>query len=112
MAHRYAYEAMIAEIPDGLQIDHLCRNTLCVNPYHMEPVTAKVNIQRREEARIAEGIPTLCARGHEFTVANTLVKSGNNGKRACRTCHRDATRAGYWRRKLARETLAAESGTP
>jgi hypothetical protein len=102
-AHRWAYEAMIAPIPAGLQIDHLCRNRLCVNPYHLEPVTAKVNIQRREEARVAAGMPTHCARGHEFTPENTLVKTGNNGKRACRTCHRD------WQRRYARRRAAAKA---
>lgn len=39
LAHRWAYEHYVGPIPDGLTIDHLCRNTLCVNPAHMEPVT-------------------------------------------------------------------------
>lgn len=105
LAHRWSYEAMIGPIPDGLQIDHLCRNRLCVNPYHLEPVTAKVNIQRREEARVAAGIPTHCARGHEFTPSNTIVKSGNNGKRACRRCQRD------WQRAYHRRQAAAKAGS-
>lgn len=50
-AHRWAYEFIRGEIPDGLQLDHLCRNRACVNPWHVEPVTARVNSQRMWEAR-------------------------------------------------------------
>lgn len=45
-AHRYFYEHMVGEIPDGMVIDHLCRNTLCVNPEHLEPVTQSENVLR------------------------------------------------------------------
>lgn len=53
LAHRWAYEHMVAEIPDGLQIDHLCRVRHCVNPYHLEPVTRAENLRREHEARRA-----------------------------------------------------------
>src|SRR5213593_4533327 len=43
VAHRVAYELTIGPIPDGLQLDHLCRNRLCVRPAHLEPVTGQVN---------------------------------------------------------------------
>jgi hypothetical protein len=45
-AHRFAYELLVGAIPDGLQIDHLCRNRACVNPAHMEPITQRENILR------------------------------------------------------------------
>lgn len=44
--HRYAYELMVADIPDGLDLDHLCRRRACVNPYHLDPVTRGVNVRR------------------------------------------------------------------
>lgn len=46
-AHRWSYEQMIGPIPDGLELDHLCRNAPCVNPYHLDPVTTQVNNARR-----------------------------------------------------------------
>ena len=50
-AHRYIYEHCVGKIPDGLDIDHLCRNRSCVNPSHLEPVTRKENINRGWRAR-------------------------------------------------------------
>lgn len=55
LAHRYAYEELIAPIPGGLTIDHLCRTTACVNPWHMEPVPRAINLARDREARRHEG---------------------------------------------------------
>ena len=46
LAHRLAFEALIGAVPQGLEPDHLCRNSPCVNPAHLEPVTHAVNIQR------------------------------------------------------------------
>lgn len=51
-AHRWAYEATVGPIPDGLVIDHLCRNTRCVNPDHLEAVTQRVNTHRGDKATI------------------------------------------------------------
>lgn len=53
LAHRVAYEMLVGPIPDGLVIDHLCRQTLCVNPAHMEPVSQGENVRRGWRARRA-----------------------------------------------------------
>jgi hypothetical protein len=82
-AHRWSYGYHRAEIPEGLEIDHLCHNTLCVNPWHLEPVTRQVNAARTRGA-----LKTHCKRGHEFTPENTKVLTYGNGKRECRTCAR------------------------
>lgn len=77
-AHRYAYELLVGPIPEGLQLDHLCRVRLCVNPAHLEPVTQQENIRRAMVSR------THCKRGHEFTPENTVWLNAKH--RRCRKC--------------------------
>lgn len=81
MAHRWAYERAGGMIPDGYDIDHLCRNRACVNPEHLEPVTRQENIRR------AASIKTQCPAGHPYTQENTYVRPGTT-HRKCRTCMR------------------------
>lgn len=54
-AHRAVYEALVGPVPDGMQLDHLCRVTQCVNPDHLEPVTIGENIRRGHSARGVTG---------------------------------------------------------
>lgn len=86
-AHRVAWElANGAVIPDGLVIDHLCRNPPCVNPAHLEPVTQRENLRRGRR-----GGPTpqaFCGRGHPMSGANLYINPSRN-QRACRTCIRE-----------------------
>lgn len=81
-AHRFAYEATIGLIPQGLQIDHLCRVRACVNPSHLEPVTAHENL-RRSTVWDWERCKTHCPKGHPYDEANTVM---HHGSRECRTC--------------------------
>lgn len=53
-AHRYAYETLIGPIPEGLELDHLCRVRRCVRPEHLEPVTRGENIRRGYASRRIE----------------------------------------------------------
>lgn len=76
-AHRWAYEQMVAPIPDGLDLDHLCRNHSCVNPWHLDPVTHAVNM-----ARYSRSV-THCPQGHAYTPANTRMKRGGKTCKAC-----------------------------
>lgn len=86
-AHRWAYEQLIIEVPDGLVLDHLCRNTSCVNPWHLQPVTIAVNVRR---GRQWESEKTHCPAGHLYDDGNTYRAPA--GHRECRICRRAATR--------------------
>lgn len=83
-AHRVAYEIVVGKIPDGLVLDHLCRNPACVRPDHLEPVTNAENVRRGLRGRLT----TACPQGHAYTPENTYVYRGH---RYCRRC-RGATR--------------------
>ena len=85
MAHLTSYEHHIGPIPDGLVLDHLCRNRACINPDHLEPVTIKENVLRGEGPSAINARKTHCHKGHEYTPQNTIIVK-QTGARACRTC--------------------------
>jgi hypothetical protein len=85
-AHRFAWELLRGAIPDGLTLDHLCRNRRCVNPDHLEPVTAVENTMRGQAPHAINARKTHCLRGHAFDEENTYVRS--DGARICRACVR------------------------
>ena len=86
-AHRWSYEYMVDEIPDGLQLDHLCRVRNCVNPAHLDPVTPWVNVMRGETLAAENVTRTHCPRGH------LLVDTARPGlMRRCRECSNSQSR--------------------
>lgn len=92
-AHRVAYELCVGPIPDGLQLDHLCRNPSCVNPAHLEPVTNRENGLRGVSVAARNAAKTHCVNGHEFTAENTMYQVVNGNKqRECRSCYRERMR--------------------
>lgn len=79
-AHRIEWERVNGEIPDGLEMDHLCRNPSCVNPDHLEAVTSRVNVLRSTCPPAVNARKTHCIRGHEFDRTN------KRGQRRCCKC--------------------------
>lgn len=96
-AHRAAYILLVGPVDPSLDIDHLCRVRLCVNPAHLEPVTRAVNVQRAMPFR-KNTRTDVCANGHPRTPENTYDRPDRNG-RNCKPCSLEATRR--WRRKVA-----------
>jgi len=86
-AHRYAWLSSGGDIPDGWHIDHLCRNTVCVNPAHLEPVTPQVNTLRGVGPSAKNAERTECVNGHELDPDNVWL-DGKRNSRHCRTCSR------------------------
>lgn len=86
-ASRFAYALLVGPIPAGLQLDHVwdrgCRHKHCVNPSHLEPVSAQINNARSTSPSAKNAAKTHCDYGHEFTTGNTYLW---RGKRHCRTC--------------------------
>lgn len=96
--HRFAYEAVIGPIPEKLHIDHLCRNRICCNPIHLEPVTQRENLLRGETLIARNMLVTHCPKGHPYDEANTyLMKLPNRPHhgRYCRACHNERERIRY-----------------
>lgn len=83
LSHRVTYTLLVGEIPDGLQLDHLCRNKACCNPSHLEPVTALENTRRALDVR---GRPR-CKHGHPMAGPNLVIRQRyGNEYRICRMC--------------------------
>lgn len=98
LAHRFSYEHYREPIPAGLVLDHLCRNSLCVNPFHLEAVTQMENLHRGigpELKKIAARLRTHCIHGHDLNIVGFSLHPGSESK-ACNECGR--IRARKWGR--------------
>lgn len=81
-SHRVSYEVFVGDIPAGLELDHLCRNRACCNPFHLEAVTPSENVRRGMSAGALALRRELCQFGHSFAEHGVV----RHGRRVCRTC--------------------------
>ena len=86
-AHRASYEAFVGPIPEGLHIDHLCGKPLCVNPAHLEAVTARENVMRGRAPMIAVHLSRKCSRGHD--ASESYIRKGTTRVVYCRACRKE-----------------------
>ncbi len=98
-AHRFACQAVRGEIPANKVVDHLCRNTLCVNPRHLEPVSYSENALRGDDMGAFHRNKTACPAGHAYSNENTYRTPRN--ERVCRECYRGHWRAWYQRKQAS-----------
>lgn len=99
-AHRVAYMVEIGDIPDGLTIDHLCRNTYCCNPAHLEAVTMAENIRRAAAVNHSH-----CSKGHKFESGSYYL--GKHGK-VCKMCSHNKAVAAYAANREAEKAAARD----
>lgn len=110
--HRLAYICHYGPIKERLVIDHLCENTNCCNPLHLEPITQSINTLRGKTPKVTReyhALKTHCPQGHEYTPENTYLKEylNENGtiytKRQCVICCKDRNK--WDETKLARKAV-------
>lgn len=98
LAHRWGYEYFVDPIPDGMQLDHICRVRCCVNPRHLRPVTSRENSYA--PGSLHNWSKTHCPKGHPYSEANTYIRQTRRERR-CRKCHAELELQHYHERKQA-----------
>lgn len=100
-AHRFFYVSLVNKIPPNYQIDHLCKNKLCVNPEHLEPVTQFENMKRSGVWEKNKG-RSHCPKGHEYTPENIA----NTKRLTCLQCKREYNREYMKKKRLTDKGLS------
>ena len=103
-AHRYVYETFVGLIAPGLVLDHVCGKRGCLNPFHLEPVTAQMNT-RRGRSGLKGVAKTHCVHGHPLSGENLNLSfsEGRGVTRRCKACAKERTKRLAWMRAEARK---------
>lgn len=98
-AHRVFYRQTRGPVPQGLELDHLCRTRHCVNPNHLEAITHAENVRRSEHPK---RFKRVCKHGHDLVPGNLYFWKRRGGwVRACRACGLDRSLAQKAKRRAA-----------
>lgn len=97
-AHITSYKLAGRQIPESMELDHLCRNRSCVNPDHLEPVSHRENVLRGINACARNARTTHCPKGHPYDLFNTYYRP--DGGRDCRICQIERNRIICQRRRV------------
>lgn len=107
-AHRFAYQQAVGDLPDEMELDHLCRNPSCVNPDHLEVVTTVENLQRG----VGTNGYTACKAGHEYVDGSFTWRYNAKGVyRSCRECERRYARDYQRRLRAQRREANGDAGS-
>lgn len=97
LAHRVVFTEEVGPIEDGMTVDHMCANKLCMNVFHLQLVTAGENARLKNERQ------THCKNGHALSGDNLRLNKKKTGyvHRVCRTCQAEAMRQHRAKQKAA-----------
>lgn len=113
LAHRVIYELLVGKVPQGLELDHICRRHACTNPAHLQPVTHNENVLRGTGATARNAAKTHCVRGHELSTDNLVASDWiKRGIRRCLPCTKEQEAARYARHVEAKRAELAANGPP
>ena len=87
--HRLVWELVVGPIPEGMHLDHLCRNPPCCNPAHLELVTPRENALRSHSPTVLVHLSGQCAKGHPRTPENSYARKDRPGRFNCNACRRE-----------------------
>lgn len=109
LAHVFSYEIHVGPVPEGLELDHTCRNRACVNPTHLEPVTHAENMRRGQAPSMLLRHANRCAQGHDLSEPDNYFFY--RGVKNCKVCNRRRDRQSRLRNKGNYQHLAHPSHT-